>query len=60
MKEKQVGYNVEKLRKRKRISLPEIITCPKCGFDMEIWTDEQETRCMNCGHRFFSRESTVH
>ena len=40
--------------------LPHIITCPKCGFDMELWTEEYETRCMNCGHRFFRRESTVH
>ena len=40
-------------------SLPEVITCPKCGFDMLLWTAD-ETKCVNCGHRFFRRESTVH
>lgn len=28
---------------------PEYITCPKCGSDVEIWTDEEEAKCPDCG-----------
>jgi DNA-directed RNA polymerase subunit RPC12/RpoP len=59
MKGKRVREE-KKVRSLEHPSLPGIITCPRCGFDMELWTDEYETRCMNCGHRFFRRESTVH
>lgn len=60
MKEKHAADEEKGLRRPKHPSLPEIITCPRCGFDMELWTNERETRCLNCGHRFFRRESTVH
>ena len=40
--------------------VPEFITCPGCGYDMEFWLDAEETRCLFCGHRFFRRETTVH
>jgi len=30
---------------------PEFITCPGCGSDVEIWTDEDETECRECGTR---------
>ena len=40
--------------------VPEFITCPYCGFEMELWSGEEETRCLVCGHRFFRREATVH
>ncbi len=39
--------------------LPEFITCPTCGFEMDLWSDE-ETRCIICGYRFFRREATLH
>ena len=28
---------------------PEFIKCPHCGGDVEIWTDENEGVCINCG-----------
>ncbi len=31
--------------------IPEFITCPKCGENVELWTDEEETECMECGQR---------
>jgi primosomal protein N' len=40
--------------------LPEFITCPTCGLEMELWFDEEEMRCVLCGYRFFRREATVH
>jgi len=27
---------------------PEYITCPKCGSEVEIWTDENQVECTNC------------
>jgi rubrerythrin len=41
-------------------AVSEFITCPVCGFEMDIWSDEEETRCIICGYRFFKRETTVH
>lgn len=28
---------------------PEYITCPGCGHDVEIWSDELVARCLHCG-----------
>ncbi len=28
---------------------PEYITCPHCGGQVEIWSDEEKTECDNCG-----------
>jgi DNA-directed RNA polymerase subunit RPC12/RpoP len=28
---------------------PETLYCPKCGNEVEIWTDERMARCRNCG-----------
>ncbi len=42
------------------IPIPEYITCPKCGEDIELWSDEEETLCIACGYKVFKRENTVH
>lgn len=60
MNEKHSRHKGSKALRPKQSPLLEVITCPRCGFDMELWTDEHDTRCMNCGHRFFRKESTVH
>ena len=36
---------------------PEIISCPECGENMEIWTDEIKTRCPGCRTVVFNRET---
>jgi len=28
---------------------PEYIKCPKCGSDVEMWTDETKAECSRCG-----------
>jgi len=28
---------------------PSYLKCPKCLGDVEIWSDEEETQCANCG-----------
>ena len=40
--------------------VPEFITCPKCGEEVELWSDEGETVCLFCGHKMFRKESTIH
>ncbi len=35
---------------------PELITCPECGEDVELWSDEEETLCHFCGYRVFKNE----
>jgi rRNA maturation endonuclease Nob1 len=39
---------------------PEFIACVKCGHEIEIWTDENETICHACGHKVFKKEAIVH
>ncbi len=29
--------------------MPESIVCLECGRDIEIWSDEDQTACSNCG-----------
>lgn len=40
--------------------VPEYVTCPNCGLDIEFWTAADITRCFFCGHPVFYGESTVH
>jgi len=28
---------------------PSYLKCPKCGSDVELWSDEEETLCPTCG-----------
>jgi DNA-directed RNA polymerase subunit RPC12/RpoP len=28
---------------------PEYVACRKCGGDVELWTDENEVECPDCG-----------
>jgi len=40
--------------------VPDYVTCPDCGLDIEFWTAAEVTRCFFCGRRLFWCESTVH
>ena len=37
-------------RKEIREPKPEDIKCRHCGADVEIWSDEVETKCKSCGN----------
>lgn len=37
-----------------------VTTCPKCGGEVGIWSEESETLCIFCEYRVFDREKTVH
>ncbi len=38
---------------------PDEVTCPRCGADIEIWSDEEVTSCSACGYRVFNHERIV-
>jgi DNA-directed RNA polymerase subunit RPC12/RpoP len=44
----------------KNIFFPTEITCPICGYEVELWTDEDETRCHVCGYKIFRNEGIIH
>lgn len=37
-----------------------ITTCPKCGGEVAIWSEETETLCIFCDHKVFEKENTIH
>lgn len=41
-------------------SFPMQITCPFCAYEVELWTDEDETKCCMCGFKLFSKENLIH
>ncbi|NTU42969.1 MAG: hypothetical protein HGA78_07940 [Nitrospirales bacterium] len=42
-------------------SFPTEMTCPVCGFEVDLWSDSADaTRCHICGFRFFQKEMLVH
>ena len=43
----------------KYLPVPEFITCPKCGEEIELWSDEEETACLFCCYRVFKNERIV-
>jgi len=36
---------------------PEIVPCPNCGADVEIWTDEAVGRCLQCSRQVVRRKA---
>lgn len=41
-------------------SFSEYLTCPGCSEDVDIWTDEEKTRCLFCGFNIFRKEALIH
>jgi len=39
---------------------PTYVTCLRCGYEVELWSDEEETVCPVCGRKVFKKEATVH
>ncbi len=61
MKEKALTYRGKYTLWVRLTTLPEPITaCPKCGGEITLWSEEQETVCEFCDHKIFEREGTVH
>lgn len=39
---------------------PVDVTCPVCGFGIELWNGPGETICLICGFSVFKHEKTTH
>jgi len=42
------------------LQLQLITTCPKCGGEISLWSEDRETACVFCEHKVFEREGTEH
>jgi NADH pyrophosphatase NudC (nudix superfamily) len=61
MKGNPSKHKTGKTRGVKIIAVLDIITtCPKCGGELGIWSEEKETICIFCHYRIFDREGTIH
>lgn len=40
-----------------RTPVPTAKTCPGCGEEVEIWSDELKTRCARCGATVFREDA---
>ena len=61
MKENPSKHKTGKTGGSKIIVVPDIITtCPKCGGELGIWSENIETLCIFCDHKVFDKENTIH
>ncbi len=37
-----------------------VTTCPRCGGEVGLWSEESETLCDFCQYRVFEKEKTIH
>ncbi len=37
-----------------------VTTCPRCGGEVGIWSEEPETVCVFCQYQLFDKEKTIH
>ena len=51
LKDKKSMSDFQKCPGQYRVAgaLPENYTCPDCGSEVEIWSDEKKVKCPNCG-----------
>jgi DNA-directed RNA polymerase subunit RPC12/RpoP len=41
------------------VSVPAAMTkvaCPACGYGVDLWSGEEETRCFACDHEIFRKQ----
>jgi len=59
----------EKLRMRRSrstnsfVSIPVLMTivhCPSCGSEVDLWTDNDETRCEACEYTIYRKQRSLH
>jgi len=37
-----------------------IATCPKCGGEVGLWSEDEVTTCIFCNFKVFEKETTEH
>jgi hypothetical protein len=61
MKENPSKHKTDKTLWVKIISMQDIITtCPKCGGELGIWSEDNETLCIFCDLKVFEKENILH
>jgi len=61
MKGNPSKHKTDKTRAKKIVAITDIITtCPKCGGELGIWSEANETLCIFCDHKVFDSENTIH
>lgn len=60
MREHDFTYRVETPHGIFDMPLGNFVTCPICGFEIEVWTEEEETICFVCGFKVFKKEAIIH
>ena len=40
--------------------LLDVVACPSCGVNVDVWAGEPEVRCGSCGQLIVWRQRTVH
>jgi len=44
----------------KSAPVPTEVTCPHCGTEIEIWSDETDSACTFCGLTVHSQDNHIH
>ena len=61
MKESLQKHKVKKSAAYRLASVLDLVTtCPKCGGEIGLWSEESETLCIFCEYRVFEHERTIH
>jgi predicted RNA-binding Zn-ribbon protein involved in translation (DUF1610 family) len=60
MPDKDFGQKQKSPCSTKTVPVPEFIACTRCGAEVELWTDEEETACPSCRQKIFKKESIIH
>jgi ribosomal protein S27E len=61
MKAKQDRLKEKRVVSARVAPVFDFVTCPACGHEIPLWTDDGDVaRCMFCGRQFFRHETTIH
>ena len=60
MQDKEFGQKKKSPCSIKNVPVPEFVACTRCGAEVELWTDEEETACPFCRQKVFKKQSIIH
>jgi DNA-directed RNA polymerase subunit RPC12/RpoP len=61
MRESPQKHKEKKSTGRRLVSVLDLVTtCPKCGGEIGLWSENDETLCIFCEYRVFEKEGTLH
>lgn len=51
---------LEQIEETEFLALVGIVTCPRCGEDIEIWSERSQAACESCNYKLFKKEHIIH